>query len=667
MNKWWIGNPWRMIQTNLREIDMEDMNAQRYVEGLLKFHPTAVLINVAGIISNYPTNIPDHFQSPHLHGDSLEKVINACKDAGLRVIARTDFSKIRRPIFESHPQWAYRDRTQQIVDYNGDVHACINGEYQQRIAMDIITELCKELPVDGIYINLDGFQTRDYSYCEYGLCHCQSCQERFKNMFGIDIPDVVDMSDPAYQKYCLFRAEVLRDYQKKIIEAVHKVREDIAIDGVDFIRMESNTELGRPLPHWQYSASSNTRCLRGIDVDMVSSNTSVDFVGYYYRHIAVSPQLQALRLWQNIANFGGLDYYLIGRLDNHEDKSGFEEIKKIFTFHHEFENEFQNIQSIAEVLVLRSYHWTDVSEEQGWIRVLTENHIPFDEMESFRILKSIPSRYHVVILPNIELVSDDLATLLDDFANEGGTVVAVANSACYNQHYIPRAKYAFDCMGLTTIPFKRDDVKGAMFHKSKDQAHLFPSLPKTNVIMCGEIYWYASYKKNANRILTYIPPHPYGPPERCYYSQITELPSVSKNVWGRGYGVYIPWMPGTLYRNEGYANTFHWMSDFLKEICNLKDRVLSDCSPMVEITVGLQHDKRSLLVQMVNGSGHFGTSYFDPLPIMDIPISIKVPKEPLEVIQLHTGESLAYTYQDGILCFRIPRLHWFISVKIILS
>src|SRR5688572_28564433 len=104
MNRWWRTFPWREIQTNLREIDMIDIRAEQVVADLQRFKATLLMINTAGIIASYPTDLPFHFQSPYLTGDSLEEIIAACHDAGIRVVARTDFSKVRRPIYEAHPE-----------------------------------------------------------------------------------------------------------------------------------------------------------------------------------------------------------------------------------------------------------------------------------------------------------------------------------------------------------------------------------------------------------------------------------------------------------------------------------------------------------------------------------------------------------------------------------
>ena len=140
-NHWWEDYPWRLVQTNLRQIDMLDMDARVYVKELKYFNATVVMINVGGILASYETQLPFHFQSPYLNFVPLGTVIDACHAAGIRVVARTDFSKIRRPIYEVHPEWAYRTIDGDIIDYEGDIHACICGGFQQEYAFQILQEI----------------------------------------------------------------------------------------------------------------------------------------------------------------------------------------------------------------------------------------------------------------------------------------------------------------------------------------------------------------------------------------------------------------------------------------------------------------------------------------------------------------------------------------------
>ena len=147
---WWKDRAWRIVQTNLREIDMADMDAEQYVRELQEFNANTVIINTGGIAASYESNIPFHTRNRYLTGDSLKTVINACKEAGIRVISRVDFSKVRAPLYEQHPEWAYVSPKGEIIDYHGLIHMCFNSDYQQKIALDIIREIIRDINPDGL-------------------------------------------------------------------------------------------------------------------------------------------------------------------------------------------------------------------------------------------------------------------------------------------------------------------------------------------------------------------------------------------------------------------------------------------------------------------------------------------------------------------------------------
>ncbi|MBN1248023.1 MAG: hypothetical protein JXC32_10225, partial [Anaerolineae bacterium] len=263
MAAWWHTKQWRLIQTNLREIDMLDIDADRVVADLQAFKANVLMLNAAGIIASYPTALPFHFQSPYLKGDSLLDILEACHAADIRVIARTDFSKVRRPIYEQHHDWAYRTLDGDIIDYNGDVHVCINGPYQQDYMPLILEELFETHPFDGIFFNMGGYQTRDYSGNYHGICHCRHCRTAFAEMYGLDLPQAEDLNDPVFRTYIAFKRQTLAAHHDKIFRFITDRWPEMAIANhtdfrFGFIRQESNTAIERPLPHWQYSASDNT-------------------------------------------------------------------------------------------------------------------------------------------------------------------------------------------------------------------------------------------------------------------------------------------------------------------------------------------------------------------------------------------------------------------------
>jgi hypothetical protein len=671
MDTWWQTQQWRLIQTNLREIDMLDIDAQQVVEDLQSFKANVLLLNAAGIIASYPTDLPFHFQSPYLQGDSLQDILDACHNARIRVMARTDFSKVRRPIYEEHPDWAYISPDGEIVDYNGDVHVCINGPYQQTYALKIIEELFKTLDFDGIFFNMGGYQTRDYSGNYHGICHCQHCQRAFEAMYGLSLPEVEDLSDPLYRTYLAFKQQTLAAHRVKVYRFITERWPDVCVANHTefnrgFIRQESNTAIERPLPHWQYSASDNTQWAVRSFPGMVSSNTTVDFIDFPYRHVAVSPHQQTLRLAQNLANGGALDYYLIGRLDNHEDRSGFEGIRDLFHYHAENEDTYVDLVSQANVMLLKQ-HGPHTDEYRGWFRFLIENHVLFDVVRTDTAPEVSWEQYGTVIAPELEAMSDALAQRLDAFVEAGGTLIAVGQTGFRDEFYNPRPEPALDALGIETVAAIREDMRSSYLKfANPDDKDGFPRMEEIDLVYLDGAYVYATYADDAETRMNLIPPHNYGPPERCYYEQVTSHPGLVVNPFGEGRAIYLPWSPGALFHRQGHLNTAYFCGDLLLHIADVGS-VQGSLSPMVEVTRFTKSDGSYDLLHLVNGSGHFGNSFYAPVTMQDVRVLIKSASAPRDVIALRGGEDRRPTFDwsEGRLSIDVSELRLFEALKIL--
>ena len=666
MANWWDGYPWRMIQTNLREIDMVDIDASVYADWMNKMGATVAMINAAGIIASYRTELPFHFQSPCLQGGQLVDIIDACHRQGVKVLARTDFSKVRRPLYEEHPEWACVYSGGVIEDYNGDVHCCINGDYQQVCSHEIIKELLSTHDFDGIFFNMGGFITKNYSHRYLGICRCDRCRTAFLAFSGYELPLHEDKDDPIYRKYELFRREVRNEHARKTVANIKKIRPDIAInrntiDGTGILRQESNTEFDRPLPRWQYSGSANTKWAVTSWPDLVCTNTTVDFIGFYYRHVAVCPVQQELRLWQNLANCGGLDYYLIGRLDNHRDRSGYDAVKRVFGYHAEhFESTYKGLRPNSEILLVRDGSDGD-AEYRGWFRMLAEGHFFFDVVTIERLPSVDLDSYGAIALPDTKYLGDESASLLDVYVEKGGTLIATGESGLYDEALEPRWACALQSLGIRRVRGVRRDLRSALLEI--DDPSLFPGLANRDLLYFGDTFIFADYVDLSDGFLRYIPPHNYGPPERCYWTQVTEMPGLRVTSHGSGRGIHIPWLPGGLYHREGYDNTLLFIWDVLR-MAGLAP-VEGNLSPMVEITRSGNMERGFTLIQLVNGAGHFGNSFFDPPTMRDLSFSIPFLRRPADVCCLNGGR-VDVVYDEGAKELRIEldRLDFFEAVKI---
>ena len=665
MNDWWKDYPWRLIQTNLREIDMGDIHAAQVVSDLQAFKATILMINAAGIIASYPTALPYQFQSPYLTGDSLLQIIEACHAEGIRVFARTDFSKIRRPIYELHPEWAYRSAHGQIVDYNGDVHVCVNSWYQQQGILNILGELFDSHPFDGVFFNMGGYVSRDYSGNDHGPCCCQNCQRRYLEMFSEPFP----LPGPDLEmgsRYPEFKRLTLRDQEEKVYRFLADRYPHLCIANHlryqrGFIRQEANTAVDRPLPLWQYSASENTRWAVGSYPSMVSSSTTVDFIDFPYRHAAVSPHEQSLRLAQNLANGGALDYYLIGRLDNHADRSGYKVIQDLFHYHASHEGDYQRLRSRAEILLIKPAS-ESLLEYRGWFRVLVENHFIFDVITLESALQQPWSRYRLIILPQVTFLPRELSQELDDFVASGGTLIASGQTAFRDEAGSPQVVPSLKCLGISQVQAIRGEMRAAYF-QVLDKT-FFPHLQETDLVYLDGSYIYAEYSVEASPFLDLVPPHNYGPPERCYFEQVTTHPALIRHPYGRGRALYLPWLPGTQFYQHGHLNTLWFMTDLLQQVAGAQP-VQGNLPAQVEVTL-MDNAAGALLLHLVNTSGHFGNTYHAPLPIHDLEISLPwQAAAPASIRLLRLGLPLEFEISDGSLYLRLPVLDLFEAIEIL--
>lgn len=617
MENWWDHYPWRNIQTNLRDNDMEDIDAKEYVAQLKELGATVTLLNAAGISANYDTQLDFQPKNEHLHGSSLEEIVEECHRAGIKVFCRTDFSKIRRDVYEKHPDWAFRDTAGEIMDYNGYVAACLNGDYQKIYIHQILQEVLTKIPFDGLFCNMGGMMVTDYDTRFYGICQCESCKKKFQEMYGEELPKQMAPGTPSMLKYMAFRERCEKEHKQRLIDTVRGINPQIVINGLDYIRSESGSDMKRP--PWIYNAASNARKASGPARKRLADSAAVDFMGFRYRHTSVSPALMELRQWQNLANCGGLSVFIMGHLGNHRDMSWYEGTKKVFDFHKEHEELYTSMVSDAKVALVWQNGLEMDKESQGWVRALSQSHIPFDEIyvDELQLEDRLEGKT-TLILGNISVMTDEAARILDDFVEKGGTILATGGVGVMKENYTPRRGFALKCIGAMMTG--RKNLHSTIFEVGEDEESVFKRSARQHYIAPGASLTEIRAKEGAKSYLTIIPEHPYGPPEICGFTEKGTMPGVVEMPYGAGKSVYLPFMIGDFYVKEGHANSLNLMQDVLFEICGIKE-MAPELTPMVELNVCKAEGKK--IIQLINDSGCFGNHFTRPLPVYDVILRIE--------------------------------------------
>jgi len=125
----------------------------------------------------------------------------------------------------------------------------------------------------------------------------------------------------------------------------------------------------------------------------------------------------------------------------------------------------------------------------------------------------------------------------------------------------------------------------------------------------------------------------------------------------------VPWSPGALFHRQGHVNTADFCLDLLQGVAGLTP-VSGNLSPMIEVTQFESDDGFYHLIHLVNGSGHFGNSFYPPVPMKDIQIQVDCHRQPKAVIGLRSGRVLSYTVLDGKLSINLAKLGLFEAIKI---
>ena len=622
---WWVDYPWRMIQTNLREIDMEDMDAKEFATDLADYHANVVTLNAAGILADYETKLPYHKICDYLHGSSLKEIIEECHKKGIKVIARCDFTKIPLETFEQYPDWAYRDKDGNPLIYNGFVQTCINGEYQQEKVLEILEEVFTEFDFDGLFCNMSGVVVTDYELNIHEPCHCEKCTSLFNEKFHMDIPDSFEKRDATFGAYMRFINGCSGAQKKKVYEKVKSIRPSIAVNGFDYFRTECNQDINHH--PWIYDASANSRRIAGRYRKKRVDDASAVYMAFQYRHTGISRELLKLRQWQNLMYGGGLSAYTLGTIKNRKDPSALSASREVYEFFANHEKEYKNHHSLAKVLLLtKPLMGRDDPEQDGLVEILSQCHIPFDEVRLPEFRGDCLKDYEVLLMGDVSNLSEEQAKAIDDFVAEGGKLVATGNCASMDQRRMPLSIPLLSCLGMEKIE-KIEKVKSSILEVSESDKNHFVHCTRNQI---GNIVPWKNYvkgilKNEAKGYLTLLPEQPFGPPEICYEKGKSEYPGVIEMTFGKGKSYWAPFEVGSFYREFGYENTFIFMKDVLESLAGVKPLIQG--SAMIEVAITENED--ATMIQLLNLSGAFGNTYHAPIDITDILIDFDSKDRPI--------------------------------------
>jgi hypothetical protein len=133
----------------------------------------------------------------------------------------------------------------------------------------------------------------------------------------------------------------------------------------------------------------------------------------------------------------------------------------------------------------------------------------------------------------------------------------------------------------------------------------------------------------------------YGPPEKCYYKSVSDIPALLVREHGRGIAACLPFRIGAMYREWGNPGHPMLALGTLDNLLETGRRLKIEISPLVEATHRRDPEGKFEWIALYNHSGRLENSFHQPIPIDNVRLSLEAPRPVKRVVSLTSGALLA--------------------------
>jgi len=434
------------------------------------------------------------------------------------------------------------------------------------------------------------------------------------------------------------------------------------------IASESGSELDEGY-EWNYSATDHVKRVLGSYKDRSPGNLIMYFQAIGYRHVGTSPNLAKLWMLENMLNGAPLGFVVVGTLVNYEDRIFIPTLNELYGFHKTHEKLFTNLQSTANIALNKGSR----EEHEGLIKLLTEEHILYDIIEpsdlgTDRLPRPLDD-YEAVLLGDVRSMDTPLLALLDRYVENGGKLLSTGFSSTCDGLGNPMNAIRLASLGVQPSYELFRQAKSTYLKVSEaDKAALGPREMKDfSLVMMYSDFMKCRPAEATESYLRLLPHTRFGPPEKSYYTEenITDTPGVLSHVYGKGKSVLIPWLIGAQYLHKGHYAHRQLLVGALRHLLKVTQPLLTDASPLMEITRLGNRNGAFEWVGMINHSGQIGASFREPVPICHTTIRLK-PLKPLKEIRLLRADiSLEFKQTDGWIECTVPKVDDFEMIVLV--
>ena len=595
--------------------------------------------------SYHPTDVNE--MHPELDFDLLGAQLEACKEIGVNapVYISAGFDE---KDYVKHPEWHYicsLDKAD-VLEYGNEVHfhlLCFNTGYLDELCKQIEEVMVKYNPC-GIFLDIIAPR----------VCYCEKCLEDMKKA-GLDVENEADRNT--------FAQMTFRKYLDATNEAVRKHSADATIfhnsghvPKGDYNYIDSNTHLeleSLPTGGWGYDhfplSAAYVRSLE--DKEFLGMTGKFhhswgEFGGFKH------PNALIYETSLSIANGGGCSIGDQMHPLSELNMATYNLIGKAYSLVEKKEPWLDGAVNVADIGVLSAESITGRSNEKadiGTNRLLLENKLLYnfvDETMDF-------SKFKLLILPDVEGVSQKGIEKIKDYVKNGGKLLATGKALINNNEFFIDAGLRYkgeNEFSPTYLVPAYETVNGVTEYVMRCDFNKFEADG-------GEV---AAYMQNPyfNRTAEHFCSHAHAPnnPE-------IQIPGAVIN----GNIAYIGWDIFTAYAEHGHI-CFKELFTFVVNKMLGNDRSVYVKLPDRGVVTLTRQKERSILHLLFAHTTIRGENtevVEDVVPLYNIECKVKCSKKPTAVKLVPSGEELDFDYSEGFAKFVVPciNIHQMISIE----
>lgn len=610
--------------------------------------------------------------------DIIGELIAECHSRDIHVIVY--FNIWSRWAYDTYPDWRMVNvKGQSLVDQGERYGICCPNSPYRNYVRDQIIDLCEHYDFEGMWIDMIGW---------FGtVCYCRHCAERYLQETGEPLPQQVDWESPHWVAFQRKREAWMAEFAAMITETakqrkpgatvVHQVTSGLHgwSGGPSHAFYEQSDYLAGDFNHDPEKQSFICKFLSAM-----TSNKPIEFMtsrcmDLRYHTTMKSKDLLQAQAYSSLAN--NASFLFIDAIDpvGTLNQETYDVMRDVFRQTKRYEpyldpdaehcvdaGIYINFESLINLSDNGNHISNAAAGFPSYKRLFTITKTCIDHNIAFGIVTekelSDLSRYQVIILPEVVVLSEKEVEAFRQYVKSGGSLYAsrhtslltphgerkedfqladVFGVSCYDETPEKETYFAPDPLGQPF--FSENTMKYPMWVSS---SQLMTRINQDSAKVLATLALPYTHPADQHRFASAIS----NPPGRY-----TDIPAVVHNAYGNGQAIYVA---GDLEQMEEEPQR-RLFATLIRSLYTKPAKWRADAPKPVEFILFHQPAQSRWILNVLNFQREMPN-----IPVHDVEIEIHMQgKTPGRLLLLPDESPVAYELKDDYVRFRIPRLDIF--------